>query len=55
MLVEGGKRGFDENADDLEVARSLIWKIWDAVDSDEIWKDAVVHKEVGNLFISELS
>ena len=54
MLVEGGKRGFDENADDLEVARSLIWKIWDAVDLDEIWKDAVVRKEVGNLFVYKL-
>ncbi|KAL4811577.1 hypothetical protein BDW67DRAFT_189640 [Aspergillus spinulosporus] len=53
-LVEGGKRGFEETADDLEVARSLIWKIWDAVDSDKIWKDAVVRKEVGNPFSSEL-
>ena len=54
MLVEGGKHGFDKNTDNLEVACSLIWKIWDAVDLDKIQKDAVVRKEVGNLFTYKL-
>ncbi|KAL2801604.1 hypothetical protein BJX63DRAFT_438650 [Aspergillus granulosus] len=45
-LEAGGERGFNKDADDLHIARSFIWKIWNLVEADEIWQDDMVKKEV---------
>ncbi|KAB8226791.1 uncharacterized protein BDW43DRAFT_295761, partial [Aspergillus alliaceus] len=45
-LIEGGKRGYKDDTNLLQLAQEMIRKIWDRVDSDPIWKDNLVRKEV---------
>lgn len=48
-LEEGSNHGFGDDVNTLDVAKSMICKIWDIVDGNSVWSDKYTMGEVSAL------